>query len=64
MSQTKGAGDEVIIGGMRCAVCRCLFRPSETTRNELCRACHYLVLIKERFPKTDTRIHPEYRRAL
>jgi DNA-directed RNA polymerase subunit RPC12/RpoP len=61
--QAKGAG-EVIIGGLRCSMCASLFRPDETTRNELCRACHYLLLIKERWPTVDARIHPEYRRRV
>jgi len=31
-------------------------RPSETTRNELCRACHYYAAFRERFANDSRRV--------
>lgn len=56
VTQSKAAGDD-LIGGLRCSVCGCAFIPSETTRNELCRACHYQIAFRERFSRTDTRFN-------
>jgi len=56
-AQKEQERDEVIIGGLRCQVCHCLFRPDATTRNELCRACHWQLAFRERYAQTDKRFN-------
>jgi len=54
-ARTDKSAGEVIIGGLRCTVCACLFRPSASTRNELCRACHLQLAFNERYAASDRR---------
>lgn len=44
----RAAGD-VVIGGLRCDRCRCLFRPDKDQTSETCQRCRYYALLRERF---------------
>lgn len=49
----KGAGDGVVVGGLRCQACGAMYVPSGHYSTEVCALCYLHLCYRERFPRLD-----------